>query len=146
MALTELFTNIANAIRAKSGGSAKIKPTDFASQISSLSTTPILLGTSTSFNVKSLVPSVDYTKLTADNFFIQTIVNQMEGAHTEQSVYSDRSNGNYGVEIQKSYNSSTGVLTCQIHGANFYQDSNGNGANNWNKYCACKVYLIEKLS
>lgn len=107
---------------------------------------PILLGTATTFNVKTSVPSVDYTKLTADNFFIQTIVNQMEGAHTEQSVYSDRSNGNYGVEIQKSYNSSTGVLTCQIHGANFYQDSNGNGANNWNKYCACKVYLIENLS
>ena len=107
---------------------------------------PILLGTATTFNVKSLVPSVDYTKLTADNFFIQTINNDMTGAHTEQQVYADRSNGNYGVEIQKSYNSSTGVLTCQIHGANWYQDSNGKGANNWNKYCACKVYLIENLS
>ncbi len=146
MTLNELFANIANAIREKSGGTSKLKPTDFASEIGNLSTTPILLGTATSFNVKSLVPSVDYTKLTADNFFIQTIQNNMSGAHTEQSVYADRSNGNYGVEIQKSYNASTGILTCQIHGANWYTDSNGKGANNWNKYCACKVYLIEKLS
>lgn len=144
MTLTELFTNIANAIRDKKGTTDKIKATEFADEITNLSTKPILLGTATSFNVKNVLPN-SYSTLTADNFFIQTIQNQMSGAHTEQQVYADRSNGNYGVEIQKSYNSSTGVLTCQIHGANWYQDSNGNGANNWNKYCACKVYVIEKL-
>ncbi len=145
MTLAELFTNIANAIREKSGGTSKLKPTDFASEIENLSTTPILLGTATSFNVKNVLPN-SYSKLTVDNFFIQTIQNNMSGAHTENYVYQDRSNGSYGVEIQKSYNASTGILTCQIHGVNWYEDSNGNGANNWNKYCACKVYVIEKLS
>ena len=39
MTLTELFTNIANAIRGKTGGTDKLKPTDFATQISSITTT-----------------------------------------------------------------------------------------------------------
>lgn len=39
MTLTELFTNIANAIRSKTGETDKLKPTDFATQISSITTT-----------------------------------------------------------------------------------------------------------
>ena len=145
MTLTELFTNIANAIRDKKGTTDKIKATEFANEITNLSTKPILLGTAKTFDVKSLVPSIDYTKLTADNFFIQTITSYMTGAHTEKTIFSDRSSGEYGVEIQKSYNSSTGILTCKIRGVNTYYDSNGNGANNWDRSCNCTVYLIEKL-
>lgn len=36
MTLTELFANIATAIRSKTGGTAKIKPTDFATEISNI--------------------------------------------------------------------------------------------------------------
>ena len=36
MTLRELFKNIANAIRSKTGSSATIKATDFATQINSL--------------------------------------------------------------------------------------------------------------
>lgn len=38
MTLTELFTNIANAIREKTGGTAKLKPTNFATEISNIVT------------------------------------------------------------------------------------------------------------
>lgn len=42
MTLTELFTNIANAIRGKDGTTATIAPTDFASRISAIETGPTI--------------------------------------------------------------------------------------------------------
>lgn len=38
MTLTELFTDIANAIRSKTGGASRITPSNFASEISNITT------------------------------------------------------------------------------------------------------------
>lgn len=72
----------------------------------------INLGTGTSFNISTLVPNVDYTKLTADNFIV--------GCNNSSSTTREnKSPGNVGNEyitanissITKNYDNSTGILS-----------------------------------
>ena len=73
------------------------------------------MGTGTSFDVKTLAPGVDYTKLTADNFYASQIVGKSAGGSgntggTDCSyLYLSTS-----VSQTKSYNQSTGVMTFYI--------------------------------
>ncbi len=103
---------------------------------------PILLGTATSFNVKTLVPNVDYTKLTADNFFIKSV----SGVGDFEVSVSGIQEHPYGKgSFTKSYNASTGVLSC-YYGVTAYGKYNGAVMGSETKNASVTVYLIEKLS
>lgn len=80
------------------------------------------LGTSTSFNVKNLVPSVDYTKLTIDNFAILGIssIGNFSASGSGREGFSGggacswNSTCSTSFSLIKSYDSATGVLTCYL--------------------------------
>ncbi len=99
------------------------------------------LGTSTSFNIKTLLPNIDYTKLTADNFFVSNV-----NAGSGVSRVHDNSNyGGYGEwNFVKSYNNTTGILTSYLdvvinaRREDGYMDSSYASAQN----CAVNAYLI----
>jgi len=75
------------------------------------------LGKGTSFNIKTLLPDIDYTSLTADNFvIIATSVNASTStwAHAHTSV-----SGSGSTSPTCSYNNSSGVLTVSKLGGSF---------------------------
>lgn len=61
MTLTELFTNIANAIREQKGTSDKIKATDFATEIASLSPKSVTLSKTIDFGYGYHTVVLDYS-------------------------------------------------------------------------------------
>lgn len=64
------------------------------------------LGSGTSFDIKVLAPNVDYRKLTSDNFFLVSSGSSgMSGYDYDVLMY-------WGFMFNKSYNASTGILTC----------------------------------
>ena len=71
------------------------------------------LGQGTSFDVKSLLPNIDYTKLTIDNFIVEIV--SMPSAAAGVVLYS--AGGNWGGAVaggfntSKTYNTDTGILT-----------------------------------
>ena len=72
------------------------------------------LGTGVSFNIKELVPNVDYTKLIVSDFIVEVI-------DTNRRIVAyggDTTNGHYSFaesELIKDYNAETGVLTAYLH-------------------------------
>ena len=72
----------------------------------------INLGTGTSFNIQTLAPDVDYTKLTVDNFIIGTTsASQNIANFTNGNSYKLSTGGFTGFTLNKSYNNTTGILT-----------------------------------
>ena len=72
------------------------------------------LGTSTSYNIKALLPDVDYTQLTVDDFIILANVSN---SSTSASVYDYPDSGSLSASScsytrNVGYNPSTGVLTA----------------------------------
>lgn len=69
-----------------------------------------LIGTGQTFNIKSMLSN--YASLTANNFIIQANASQEYLTNTSMSV-----EGRYSItgtrSLEKSYNASTGVLTCR---------------------------------
>lgn len=78
------------------------------------------LGTGTSFDLKTLVPDVDYTSLTADNFFYKDLT----GAKSTWGGLKNGTNPKAYLNCGKSYNSSTGVLSVTLN-------ANGGVAGGW---------------
>lgn len=69
------------------------------------------MGSGSSFDLKTLVPGIDYSSLTSDNFIVGT-----SGISRTRGSYVDGSYCYYPVvtlnsDLTKSYNSGTGVLT-----------------------------------
>lgn len=62
---------------------------------------------STTYNIKSLLPDVDYTKLTNANFFVEIGTVRISGYSTYMTTYSMGKNDT----VSHSYNPSTGILT-----------------------------------
>ena len=73
------------------------------------------LGEGTSFDLKTIIPSVDYTKLTADNFIVeaQSKASTTIGGFTSGGPSSDFIQGS--TTLNKSYNASTGVLSAHYN-------------------------------
>lgn len=70
------------------------------------------LGTAQSFNIKTLCPNVDYTKLTVDNFiFIELPTISYKSGNKGSMCDNNSGLGGTG-SVSKSYNASTGVLSC----------------------------------
>lgn len=101
------------------------------------------LGTSTSYNLATLLPNIDYTKLTADNFIVS--VNSMPSVRTntwtngECHPYARAT----GLSVSKSYNKDTGKLSIsasqRIYATN--GDNNSDVAH-VDQSCSFKVYLV----
>ena len=75
------------------------------------------LGTGTSFDIKTLAPDVDYTKLTANDFNVEqsgsvstSASTQVKGGSGANSLAGN--SGSASTSITKSYNASTCVLTA----------------------------------
>lgn len=97
------------------------------------------LGTNTTFNCTNIS---GYKNLTADNFYVTSFYYRNAGWRDE-SVNNDRDNGVEEYSLHKSYNASTGVLTCYVTIYSRYTDSNGNGARNRNLQLPCSVVCIK---
>ena len=96
----------------------------------------IYLGSGTSFDVKSKFSG--YASLTADDFYIKEVSDYSTSRGSIQT-YADGSINRRG-EIVKSYNASTGTLTCY---ARFYyraSDSNGTG-DKVDEHINCECFL-----
>lgn len=98
------------------------------------------LGTNTTFNCTSIT---NYKNLTNDNFYIKSFYYYNFFGTDIGGIYADRSNGKEEYTIVKSYNASTGILTCYIKIYSNYTDSNGNGARNRNLQLPCSVVCIK---
>ena len=103
------------------------------------------LGSGTSFDLKTLLPDVDYTTLTAANF----IVEAGNKALTTVSSYSTGGSGDYiqgRGTLTKSYAPSTGILTAYYNMYSIVHIHCDNGAQyftkpiNWN--LSVKAYLV----
>ena len=91
------------------------------------------LGTAQSFDIKILVPNVDYTKLTASNFIFMELPSISYKSGNKGSM-SDNNSGLGGTgSMSKSYNASTGVLSCSYTmEAIWYRSCNTNcSKGNW---------------
>lgn len=102
------------------------------------------LGTGTSFDIKTLVPDVDYTQLTEDNFIVGTTSGT--GLDTTASLstggtYYAKTNG---LSITKSYNASTGILSVSVTPYTHYFRGNGtnNPSVNWTSSVTVFAYVV----
>ena len=115
------------------------------------------LGTGTSFDIKTLLPNVDYTKLTKDNFIVGiSSVPSVSSSGMENIIagtYGYKVNTDYkvtttasGITISKSYNSSTGVLTVTAKQTVYTQYLSTTGAlsnaNTSTQSATCFAYYI----
>ena len=89
------------------------------------------LGTGTSFNVKAKLPTL-YSSLTESNFVLTSIpslsASGSKGGMVSKSgggIYSVSSSASAVYSLTKSYNSSTGVLTCYVTKAFVFSGSSG---------------------
>ena len=72
------------------------------------------LGTGISFDIKELVPNIDYTKLTVSDFIVEVV----EENKRINAYGGDTTNGHYSFdesELIKEYNNETGILTAYLH-------------------------------
>ncbi len=111
------------------------------------STSIYYLGTALSFNIKELLPNVDYTSLTSNNFIVQTT------GFSGGSVASKETKNAEHINIQShppyitfpsiSYNATTGVVSVNRGGARSYvwADCGVGGFYSNMAYSSQKVYL-----
>lgn len=98
----------------------------------------IYLGSGTSFNIRTLLPNVDYTQLTVNNFYAINGNSNYQIWHGGDSKYKPYRTW---VENVKSYNASTGVLTFYYRG--MYSSGQGSGTHqNYN----AQVMFVKKPS
>ena len=72
----------------------------------------IYLGTGSSFDIKKLLPEIDYTKLTSDNFVVGAVSGNYKNTSTlHRGTEKDSYAAISGFTIGKIYNSNTGILT-----------------------------------
>lgn len=83
----------------------------------------IKLGSGTSFNVKNLLPD-DYSTLSTSNFYLYGISGRLSGAGTTDIHTVSDASGT--ASLVKSYNSSTGVLSCYESLEGSYRSASGN--------------------
>lgn len=76
----------------------------------------IHLGTGTSFDIKTLLPDIDYTNLTSDNFIIAPASASIYFSGTTVSGSISQSRG---TSFTKSYDATTGVLTISNYYSQF---------------------------
>lgn len=101
------------------------------------------LGTSTSYNLATLLPNIDYTKLTADNFIVS--VNSMPSVRT--NTWTNGTCHPYarttGLSVSKSYNKDTGKLSISAS-QRIYATSGDNNSDvaHVDQSCSFKVYLV----
>lgn len=120
--------------RTTKGGADTVFPFNKASE-------PIYLGNGTSFNIGSLVPNVDYTKLTSDNFIVG--VSALASSSYTGSSKSYSGSILDGFTLTKSYNASTGILS--LSGTYARASAKGNDGGRYctcTGYCTCFAYLI----
>lgn len=70
------------------------------------------LGTARSFDIKKLCPKVDYTKLTANNFIFIDLPKISYKTGNSGKMCDNNAGLGGTTSVSKSYNASTGVLTC----------------------------------
>ena len=70
------------------------------------------LGTGTSFDVKTLAPSVDYTSLTTDNFIVEVsdVSSRANGTGSHSGSAGNYTTGSF--VLTKSYDSVNGILSA----------------------------------
>lgn len=100
------------------------------------------LGTGTSFDVSTKVPSVDYTQLTEANFIVHAVSNSMSGSYNSSDHSFSKSVGG-STKIVTSYDAATGVLTLHNTNLNVSDSVPTSGAwLNITSTITCQVYLI----
>lgn len=107
----------------------------------------IYLGTGTSFNIKTLLPDIDYTKLTIENFIVGGLsapdmmtTNYTTGAGNVEDKAAAR-----GFKIGKTYNASTGILSLSGASQRIQIHKNSTGYSSWaasNQNINCFAYLV----
>lgn len=84
------------------------------------------LGYGTSFNIRTLLPKVDYTKLTVDNFYVLNANGKTWYDGQDDGIWYRRA------YFRKSYNASTGVFSC-------YFECDAAGVNG-----TCRICFVNK--
>lgn len=120
LTLTSLFTDIANAIRNKTGNTGKIVADNFPNAINNIPTGKQIydLGTNTTFNVKTICEQngIDYTNLTANDFYIgETFNGSVSLGNASVTIYATTGSGKGSANLIKTYNKSTGVLSLYVN-------------------------------
>lgn len=91
------------------------------------------LGTGTSFDIRAMIPTIDYTKLTVHDFIVEC--KTVKGG-ASAGRYDQTGSGSGSVNIGKSYNSSNGIFNisgtrvdydCPVHGGYWDGQSAGSG-------------------
>ncbi len=112
------------------------------------STSIYYLGTALSFNIKDLLPNVDYSSLTSDNFIIQTTGSSGGSVATKETKNAEHININAhppAISFPSiSYNASTGIASVNRGGARSYvwADWGVGGFYSNMAYSNQKVYLV----
>ena len=102
------------------------------------------LGTGTTFDIPTLLPDIDYTQLTADNFIVGISSKSSASASYTPSGTSKQTYTATGtaLSITKSYNSSTGTLTLGGYTENVTVVSTSGGTGTTTTNCTCFVYVV----
>lgn len=110
------------------------------------------LGTGTSFDIKTLLPDVDYTKLTVDNFIIPLGTSTLEGGFYDANggvyIYFDgigNKTANINITLSKAYDNQTGILTIANNTAALLligYSNNWNGSSYIRTNITPSVYLV----
>lgn len=112
------------------------------------SSQPILLGTGTSYNIKTLYPTY-YADLTADNFIVAFNSASSTGGtrNPDAALYPQFGSISGSTTLTKSYNSTTGQLTIGGLGIDKYNSSDTNNVMGTYRYfvstsISVKVYMV----
>ena len=113
---------------------------DITSGITNMGATDVYyLGDSKSIDIKTKYPSIDYTKLTANNFIVEATSGSASGSDSNDWSVSSVS-GSASVSCGKSYNNTTGILTisCTVS----VSASGGNARVNRSSNVSTKAYMV----
>lgn len=89
------------------------------------------LGSDQTFNIKTLVPEVDYTKLTVDDFYMTAFDSVGHSGYLGPYTY-------FGASLDKSYDASTGILICRVK----FNSNTPSSGSTILSYGNIQVYLI----
>lgn len=141
----EYKTKVAEALTSKGIEASKDDDAEtIATSINSIQSgsSVYYLGTGTSFDIKTKFPD-DYTNLTANNFIVEGTSVSSSASQGSLSWAISSYSGSATASINKSYDASTGILTCNIQSSVTASVSgNNNGSRNGSNTGSCKVYLV----